>query len=80
MFTLFSFYSSDSSEDEGKLSDGSKTSKEKKPTIDDIFADIIANQDNGEVTEVSSEEENTAGDTKEGKLIDEEDVEFGNVS
>ncbi|KAK3796141.1 hypothetical protein RRG08_018142 [Elysia crispata] len=72
--------SSDSSEDEGKLSDGSKTSKEKKPTIDDIFADIIANQDNGEVTEVSSEEENTAGDTKEGKLIDEEDVEFGNVS
>ncbi|GFR92022.1 multidrug resistance-associated protein 1 [Elysia marginata] len=69
--------SSDSSEDE-IIVDGVK---KPKPTIDEIFESIIENQDKEDKEkDTSSEEENDNTADEDGKLIDEEDVEFGNVS
>ncbi|GFR76867.1 multidrug resistance-associated protein 1-like [Elysia marginata] len=73
----FTSCSSDSSEDE-VIVDGVK---KPKPTIDEIFESIIENQDKEDKEkDTSSEEENDNTEDVDGKLIDEEDVEFGNVS
>ena len=73
--------SSDSSEDENIDADGVKRSKKVKVTIDEIFTGILEQQEKEEnESDISSEEETVTDQTQESKLIDEEDVEFGNVS
>ncbi|GFO10855.1 multidrug resistance-associated protein 1-like [Plakobranchus ocellatus] len=74
--------SSDSSEDEtGFVGPDGKKIKRAKPTIDEIFAGLIEKIDiDAGDSESTSEEENSQDTAKDSKIIDEEDVEFGNVS